>query len=46
VAPAGVRQHLIEDLHLGGCAERTVEKYVTVVARLAHHVSLRARSAD
>lgn len=33
----GLRQRLIDDLHLRGYAERTVETYVAVVARLAHH---------
>ena len=32
-----LRQRLIDDLHLRGYAERTVEAYVAVVARLAHH---------
>ena len=32
-----LRQRLIDDLHLRGCAERTVESYVAVVARLARH---------
>ncbi len=32
-----LRQRLIEDLHLRGYAERTVEAYVAVVARLAQH---------
>jgi integrase/recombinase XerD len=32
-----LRQRLIDDLHLRGYAERTVETYVAVVARLARH---------
>lgn len=32
-----LRQRLIDDLHLRGYAERTVESYVAVVARLARH---------
>jgi site-specific recombinase XerD len=32
-----LRQRLIDDLHLRGYAERTVETYVAVVARLAQH---------
>ena len=32
-----LRQRLIDDLHLRGYAERTVETYVEVVARLARH---------
>ena len=32
-----LRQRLIDDLHLRGYAERTVETYVVVVARLARH---------
>ncbi|MGH8635276.1 MAG: tyrosine-type recombinase/integrase [Burkholderiales bacterium] len=32
-----LRQRLIEELHLRGYAERTVEAYVEVVARLARH---------
>jgi len=32
-----LRQRLIDDLHLRGYAERTVETYVAIVARLARH---------
>ena len=32
-----LRQRLVDDLHLRGYAERTVESYVAVVARLARH---------
>lgn len=32
-----LRQRLIDDLHLRGYAERTVEAYVAIVARLARH---------
>lgn len=32
-----LRQRLIDDLHLRGYAERTVETYVEIVARLARH---------
>ena len=32
-----LRQRLIDDLHLRGYAERTVESYVAVVSRLARH---------
>ena len=32
-----LRQRLIDDLHLRGYAERTVETYVAIVARLAQH---------